>query len=89
MAAKGNGTASAQFVLLGFSEQGHVQVVLFVVFPVIHVVTLLRNAELLVLIRLVAQPDQEEVVLLPEQPVFPRPLLFLLRRSQAAPGSPG
>ncbi|NXO46079.1 O1030 protein, partial [Locustella ochotensis] len=55
MAAKGNGTPSAHFVLLGFSEQGNVQVVLFVVFLVIYVVTLLGNVGLLVLIRLVAQ----------------------------------
>ncbi|NXR96558.1 O1030 protein, partial [Hypocryptadius cinnamomeus] len=55
MAAKGNGTPSAHFVLLGFSEQGHVQVVLFVVFLVIYVITLLGNVGLLVLIRLVAQ----------------------------------
>ncbi|XP_057882684.1 olfactory receptor 5B21-like [Melospiza georgiana] len=55
MAAKGNGSTSAHFVLLGFSEQGHVQVVLFVVLLVLHVITLLGNAGLLVLIRLVAQ----------------------------------
>ncbi|NXV03606.1 O1030 protein, partial [Cettia cetti] len=55
MAAKGNGTPSAHFVLLGFSEQGNVQVVLFVVFLVIYVVTLLGNVGLLVVIRLVAQ----------------------------------
>ncbi|NWV51008.1 O1030 protein, partial [Daphoenositta chrysoptera] len=55
MAAKGNGTPSAHFVLLGFSQQGNVQVVLFVVFLVIYVITLLGNVGLLVLIRLVAQ----------------------------------
>ncbi|XP_041325504.1 olfactory receptor 1019-like [Pyrgilauda ruficollis] len=55
MAAKGNGTTSAHFVLLGFSEQGRVQVVLFVVFLVICVITLLGNVALLVLIRPVAQ----------------------------------
>uniref|UniRef100_A0A8D2MPD4 Olfactory receptor n=1 Tax=Zonotrichia albicollis TaxID=44394 RepID=A0A8D2MPD4_ZONAL len=55
MAAKGNGSTSAQFVLLGFSEQGHVQVVLFVVLLVLHVITLLGNAGLLVLISLLAQ----------------------------------
>uniref|UniRef100_A0A8C3MH22 Uncharacterized protein n=1 Tax=Geospiza parvula TaxID=87175 RepID=A0A8C3MH22_GEOPR len=55
MAAKGNGTTSAHFVLLGFSEQGHVQVVPFVVFLEIYVITLLGNVALLVLIRLVAQ----------------------------------
>ncbi|NWS05854.1 O1030 protein, partial [Motacilla alba] len=55
MSAKGNGTTSAHFVLLGFSEQGHVQVVLFVAFLVIYVITLLGNVGLLVLIRLAAQ----------------------------------
>ncbi|NWT24299.1 O1019 protein, partial [Cardinalis cardinalis] len=55
MAAKGNGTTSAHFVLSGFSEQGHVPVVLFVVFLAICVITLLGNAGLLLLIRLVAQ----------------------------------
>ncbi|NXF26289.1 O1030 protein, partial [Rhodinocichla rosea] len=55
MAAKGNGSTSAHFVLLGFSEQGHVQVVLFVVFLAIYAITLLGNAGLLLLIRLVAQ----------------------------------
>ncbi|NXP31524.1 O1030 protein, partial [Leiothrix lutea] len=55
MAAKGNGTLSTHFVLLGFSEQGNIQIVLFVVFLVIYVVTLLGNVGLLVLIRLVAQ----------------------------------
>lgn len=55
MAAEGKGTPSAHFVLLGFSEQGNIQVVLFVVFLVIYVVTLLGNVGLLVLIRLVAQ----------------------------------
>ncbi|NWZ41933.1 O1030 protein, partial [Brachypodius atriceps] len=54
MAAKGNGTPSAHFVLLGFSEQGNIQLVLFVVFLVIYVVTLLGNVGLLLLIRLVA-----------------------------------
>ncbi|XP_037994922.1 olfactory receptor 1030-like [Motacilla alba alba] len=55
MSAKGNGTTRAHFVLLGFSEQGHVQVVLFVAFLVIYVITLLGNVGLLVLIRLAAQ----------------------------------
>ncbi|NXE02494.1 O1030 protein, partial [Chaetorhynchus papuensis] len=55
MAAKGNGTHSAHFVLLGFSQQENVQVVLFVVFLVIYVITLLGNVGLLVLIRLVSQ----------------------------------
>ncbi|NWZ74600.1 O1030 protein, partial [Acrocephalus arundinaceus] len=54
MAAKGNGTLSAHFVLLGFSEQGNFQVVLFVVFLVIYVVTVLGNVGLLVSIQLVA-----------------------------------
>uniref|UniRef100_A0A8U7MDI3 Olfactory receptor n=1 Tax=Corvus moneduloides TaxID=1196302 RepID=A0A8U7MDI3_CORMO len=51
----GNGTSSAHFVLLGFSQQGNVQVVLFVVFLVIYVITLLGSMGLLVLIQLVAQ----------------------------------
>ncbi|NXR38679.1 O1019 protein, partial [Zosterops hypoxanthus] len=55
MAAKRNGTHGAHFVLLGFSEQGNIQVVLFVVFLVMYVVTLLGNVGLLVSIRLVAQ----------------------------------
>ncbi|NWH41305.1 O1030 protein, partial [Chloropsis hardwickii] len=56
MAAKGNGTPGAHFVLLGFSEQGNVvQLVLFVVFLVIYVITLLGNVGLLVLIQLVAK----------------------------------
>ncbi|NXR43939.1 O1030 protein, partial [Hippolais icterina] len=55
MAAKGNGTLSAHFVLLGFSEQGNAQVVLFVVFLAIYVVTVLGNVGLLVSIRLVAR----------------------------------
>ncbi|NXI85405.1 O1030 protein, partial [Rhipidura dahli] len=55
MVPKGNGTPGAHFVLLGFSQQGNIQVVLFVVFLVIYVVTLLGNVGLLVLIRLVAQ----------------------------------
>ncbi|NXH29606.1 O1019 protein, partial [Myiagra hebetior] len=55
MAAKGNGTPSAHFVLLGFSQQENVQVILFVVFLVMYVITLLGNVGLLVLIRLVAQ----------------------------------
>ncbi|NWY27361.1 O1030 protein, partial [Pheucticus melanocephalus] len=50
-----NGTSSAHFVLLGFSEQGHVQIVLFVAFLAIYVITRLGNAGLLVLIRLVGQ----------------------------------
>ncbi|NXX28727.1 O1030 protein, partial [Nicator chloris] len=55
MAAEGNRTLSCHFVLLGFSEQGNVQVVLFVVFLVIYVITLLGNVGLLLLIQLVAQ----------------------------------
>ncbi|NXM14089.1 O1019 protein, partial [Ploceus nigricollis] len=54
MVAKGNGTPSAHFVLLGFFEQGNVQVVLFVVFLVINVIILMGNVGLLVLIWLVA-----------------------------------
>ncbi|NWR80941.1 O1020 protein, partial [Centropus unirufus] len=52
MAAEGNLTTVAEFVLLGFSEQGDVQVVLFIVFLVSYVVTLLGNLGMLVLIRL-------------------------------------
>ncbi|NWX77422.1 O1020 protein, partial [Alca torda] len=55
MVTKGNRTPSAEFVLSGFSEQGDVQAVLFVVFLVIYVVTLLGNLGTLVLIRLDAQ----------------------------------
>ncbi|NXU41249.1 O1030 protein, partial [Drymodes brunneopygia] len=55
MAAKGNGTYSAHFVLLGFSEQGSAQLLLFVLFLVIYALTLLGNAGLLLLIRLLAQ----------------------------------
>ncbi|NWS87021.1 O1030 protein, partial [Toxostoma redivivum] len=55
MAAEGNGTPSAHFVLLGFSELGHVQVALFVVFLVMYVITVLGNVGLLLLIRLLAQ----------------------------------
>ncbi|XP_065492888.1 olfactory receptor 5AP2-like [Caloenas nicobarica] len=54
MVAKGNHT-SAEFVLLGFSEQGDAQAVLFVVFLVIYVITLLGNLGMLVLSRLDAQ----------------------------------
>ncbi|KFU94774.1 Olfactory receptor 1020, partial [Chaetura pelagica] len=53
--AEGNDTPRAEFVLLGFSEQGDVQVVLFVVFLVIYVITLLGNLGMLMLIRLDAQ----------------------------------
>ncbi|NXD87064.1 O1030 protein, partial [Halcyon senegalensis] len=55
MMAEGNHTPNAEFVLLGFSEQGDVQAVLFVVFLVIYVITLLGNLGMLVLIRLDAQ----------------------------------
>ncbi|NWI70748.1 O1019 protein, partial [Todus mexicanus] len=53
--AKGNHTPGTEFVLLGFSEQGDVQVVLFMVFLAIYVITLLGNLGMLVLIRLDAQ----------------------------------
>ncbi|NXX16831.1 O1020 protein, partial [Podargus strigoides] len=55
MMAEGNRTSSAEFILWGFSEQGDVQAVLFVVFLVIYVVTLVGNLGMLVLIRLDAQ----------------------------------
>ncbi|NXB41880.1 O1020 protein, partial [Leucopsar rothschildi] len=55
MAAEGNGTPSAHFVLLGFSELGNVQVALFVLFLVMYVITVLGNVGLLLLIRLLAQ----------------------------------
>ncbi|XP_010292235.1 PREDICTED: olfactory receptor 5F1-like [Phaethon lepturus] len=53
--AKGNRTSTAEFVLSGFSGQGDVQAVLFMVFLVIYVITLLGNLGMLVLIRLDAQ----------------------------------
>ncbi|NXG59449.1 O1020 protein, partial [Hemiprocne comata] len=53
--AEGNGTPRTEFVLSGFSEQGDLQAVLFMVFLVIYVITLLRNLGMLVLIRLDAQ----------------------------------
>lgn len=55
MVVKRNHTPSAEFVLSGFSEQGGGQAVLFMVFLVIYVITLLRNLGMLVLIRLSAQ----------------------------------
>ncbi|NXF41148.1 O1020 protein, partial [Nyctibius bracteatus] len=55
MVAEGNRTPSAEFVLSGFSEQGDVPAVLFVVFLVIYVITLVGNLGMLVLIRLDAQ----------------------------------
>ncbi|NWH59267.1 O1030 protein, partial [Geococcyx californianus] len=55
MAAKGNRTTITEFVLLVFSEQRDVQVVLFIVFLVIYVITLLGNLGMLVLVRLDAQ----------------------------------
>nr|XP_009938220.1 PREDICTED: olfactory receptor 1019-like [Opisthocomus hoazin] len=55
MMARGNHTPSAEFVLAGFSEQGDVQAVLFVVFLVIYMITLLGNLGMLVLIRSDAQ----------------------------------
>ncbi|XP_068253889.1 olfactory receptor 5AP2-like [Nyctibius grandis] len=55
MMAKGNGTPSAEFVLSGFSEQEDIQAVLFMVFLVIYVITLVGNLGMLVLIRLDAQ----------------------------------
>ncbi|XP_026706077.1 olfactory receptor 1020-like [Athene cunicularia] len=55
MMAKGNHTPSAEFVLLGFSEQGDVQAVLFVIFLVIYMITLVGNLGMLLLIRLDVQ----------------------------------
>ncbi|XP_009950575.1 PREDICTED: olfactory receptor 5B21-like [Leptosomus discolor] len=55
MMSGANRTPSAEFVLLGFSEQGDVQAVLFMVFLVIYMITLLGNLGMLVLIRLDAQ----------------------------------
>ncbi|NXI57537.1 O1020 protein, partial [Chloroceryle aenea] len=55
MMAEGNHTPNTEFVLLGFSEQGDVQAVLFVVFLVIYVITLLGNLGMLLLIKLDAQ----------------------------------
>ncbi|NXK19760.1 O1020 protein, partial [Arenaria interpres] len=55
MVGEGNSTPSAEFVLSGFSEQWDVQAVLFMVFLVIYVVTLLGNLGMLVLIRLDVQ----------------------------------
>ncbi|NXV76323.1 O1020 protein, partial [Atlantisia rogersi] len=53
--AEGNHTFSAEFVLLGFSEQRDVQAVLFVVFLATYMITLLGNLGMLMLIRLDAQ----------------------------------
>ncbi|XP_009985199.1 PREDICTED: olfactory receptor 1020-like [Tauraco erythrolophus] len=53
--AKWNRTPTPEFVLLGFSEHGNVQAVLFMVFLVIYVITLLGNLGMLMLIRLDAQ----------------------------------
>ncbi|NXI95763.1 O1020 protein, partial [Psophia crepitans] len=55
MTAKGNHTTSAEFVLLGFSQQGDVQAVLFMVFLVIYMITLLGNVGMLMLTRLDAR----------------------------------
>ncbi|NWS74589.1 O1020 protein, partial [Crotophaga sulcirostris] len=55
MAARGNRTTITEFVLLGFSEQGDIQAVLFIVFLVVYVITLLVNLGMLMLIRLDAQ----------------------------------
>ncbi|KFW12407.1 Olfactory receptor 1019, partial [Eurypyga helias] len=50
-----NRTPNAEFVLSGFSEQGDVQAVLFVVFLATYVITLLGNVGMLVLIKQDAQ----------------------------------
>ncbi|NXT18338.1 O1030 protein, partial [Syrrhaptes paradoxus] len=52
MTTKGNHTSSPEFVLSGFSEQGDIQAVLFMVFLVIYVITLLGNLGMVVLTRL-------------------------------------
>uniref|UniRef100_G3UUD2 Olfactory receptor n=1 Tax=Meleagris gallopavo TaxID=9103 RepID=G3UUD2_MELGA len=52
MMAKGNHSLITEFVLLGFSEKRDVQAVLFMVFLLIYVVTLLGNAGMITLIRL-------------------------------------
>ncbi|XP_032045005.1 olfactory receptor 1020-like [Aythya fuligula] len=51
----GNHTPNDEFVLSGFSEHRDVQAVLFMVFSVIYVVTLLGNLAMIVLIRLDSQ----------------------------------
>ncbi|NXK44230.1 O1030 protein, partial [Chauna torquata] len=55
MTAMGNHTPTAEFVLSGFSEQRDVQAVLFAVFLVIYVITLLGNLGMIALIRLDSQ----------------------------------
>ncbi|NWX12663.1 O1020 protein, partial [Aegotheles bennettii] len=55
MMAEGNCTPRAEFVLLGFSERKDAQAVLFMVFLVVYIITLLGNVGMLVLIRLDAQ----------------------------------
>lgn len=52
MMAKGNHSLVTEFVLLGFSEDRGIQAVLFMVFLLIYVVTLLGNAGMITLIRL-------------------------------------
>ncbi|NWZ30797.1 O1020 protein, partial [Asarcornis scutulata] len=55
MLARGNHTPNDEFVLSGFSEHRDVQAVLFMVFSVIYMVTLLGNLAMIVLIRLDSQ----------------------------------
>ncbi|XP_021256806.1 putative olfactory receptor 5AK3 [Numida meleagris] len=52
MMAEGNHTPITEFVLSGFSEKRGIQTVLFLVFLLIYVVTLLGNAGMIMLIRL-------------------------------------
>ncbi|XP_064369446.1 olfactory receptor 5AR1-like [Dromaius novaehollandiae] len=52
MMDKGNHTLFAEFVLSGFSEHLNVQAILFMVFLVIYVITLLGNLGMIVLIRI-------------------------------------
>ncbi|NXL85326.1 OR5BC protein, partial [Alectura lathami] len=55
MMAEGNHTSIAEFVLLGFSEKRAVQAVLFTLFLLIYVITLLGNVGMITLIRLDSQ----------------------------------
>ncbi|NWI15390.1 O1020 protein, partial [Crypturellus soui] len=49
---RGNHTLVAEFVLAGFSEHPNVQPILFIVFLVVYVITLLGNLGMIVLIRI-------------------------------------
>ncbi|XP_009680885.2 olfactory receptor 5AR1-like isoform X1 [Struthio camelus] len=52
MMDEGNHTLIAEFVLSGFSEQLNVQVILFIVFLIVYMLTLLGNLGMIVLIRM-------------------------------------